>query len=65
MRGDRQGRSPYEGIASQVEASIGRYLETCSPEERESLERLLNMQDLGIPISEDPVDLDDLDLDDL
>ena len=63
MRGDQHARFPYAEIASRVEASIGRYLETCSPEERESLEGLLNMHDLGIRTSEDPVDLEGLDLD--
>lgn len=41
------------------------YLKKADPEERERVEKLITMRDLGVPVSEDPVDLDDLDLTDL
>ena len=53
------------GVMKELKNSIDRQLDELDPGERARVERLLTMLDLGIPISEDPVDLDDLDLEDL
>ena len=65
LRGEPLESAIHRSIVRWANYGIRRYLDTCSPEERDRVERALNMQDLGIRTSEEEVNLDDLNLEEL